>query len=449
MRRGPKLLACRLLMLALIAGAAPAVAQSSAARAPASRESPAVQTLMSTSVGAQPHADMHWPQVLEVLGLADEATLLRSPLLDNWLREAAGSPLLPPRSIGEVLVAEAARSTRGLDSEAQARWALAFGQHLQVRMPTAAVPMPDEIQTMRAQLVESAPGLWTLSGREGAVRGLFARVELVNNWNRPFPATEFELRAARTTRSPPLVFGCLPPQGLQPRAIASGEAARFLCRLKDAAAAGPDLAQAGVWLPQAASGGMWLHKPAMLATDTQRSQVVRALADTPTPVSFAWLNRHAMTCAQRGDCPPKTEVPKATQADTALSNTPKKTFWQHLVTVGAVAAGLLAYIVVARWAGPWIASAVLGLIGLSMTVPMALSLLRQNTADQWGGFLLIPIALLLLVVPVVVAMLAAKVYITAARLIDEPGYRVTFLWAVCAALASLALTLLIGLMQRG
>ena len=424
-----------------------ALAQTNGLQSPAARDSPAVRTLMSTAIGLEPHAEMHWPKVLDALSLAAEAAQLSNTLLENWLLEASDSPLPAPQPIGDALAAGNGRQT-GLDETAHTRWTTAFKRHLQARLPTAPVSLPDEIQHLRAQLTQREPGLWTLSDREGIARGMFLWLEVTNHWTWPFPGAEFELRAARTPQSPALVFRCLSPYGAQSRAIPGGATVGYLCRLKDAAPANLDLVKIGPWLQLAVSGGLWQTSPAKLATQSQRNQIVRVLADTPTPLTYAWLNANAMSCVQRGNCPPEAEARKPSQAATALP-VPKASAWQRAGTFAALAAGAVVYLLVARWLGPWLASLALAAIGLTMTAPMAASLLQQNNADLWGGFLVIPLSAVLLCAPVLLAVAAAAAYKTGVRLIGDAAYRAQFVSGAAVLLMLLALEMLINLLRNG
>jgi hypothetical protein len=126
---------------------------------------------------------------------------------------------------------------------------------------------------------------------------------------------------------------------------------------------------------------------------------------------------------------------------------PRPTVWQRLAGFGSLAAGAVVYLMVARWVGPWVASVALAVIGLAVTAPVALSLLRQNTADLWGGIFLIPMAAALVIVPVLVAVAAAAAYTTGVRLIADAGYRARFIWGAALVLMLVTLELVLTLLR--
>jgi hypothetical protein len=407
--------------------------------------SPAVQAVMEITIGVQPHAEMHWPQVLEQVGMRAVAGRLRQVLVGLWLREAAGEPLPAPMTIAEAVE----RSRPPPDTAADvARWASAFAQRLAPRLPAAAAPLPDEIENLRAQLVDAGPGLWLHLDARGSPRGLFAWIELVNRSDRAFPAAAFQLRAAPEPRGQPALLRCLPPRGTPPRVLAPGAAAGFLCRLEALTPLGA-APQPATWFGAAQLRGLWQITPEPLASDSQRAEVADALAAPLQTAREAWMRANASRCEQLGNCAQAQRAERAAERTEARrTDRSRRQLWNVLQTWGTVLGVVGAYVLLARLIGPWPAAAIGWVAGMVVCVPFGLAVLRSNTADSWGGFAIIPIGLGVLLLPTVAAVALPNAYNFVVRWLRDPQYRVRVIWGLVAAAAGVLVMLLFAILRR-
>lgn len=397
--------------------------------------SPELQALMATTVGAQPGREMHWPQVLDQLHRARDATRLRSALLDLWLRQAAGEPLPPAQTVAQML--EQARSTPPLNpaDAVDARWLQAFRMHLQLRRPPAAVPVPEDIESLRAQLTEVTPGLWLHRDTAGTPRSLFFAVELVNQGALAFPATRFTLRGGGAPSA------CELPRGGAPRLLEPGQSAVLLCQLSDMVVLGQP-PQALAWLDGAAARGPWRMEPAPLDTEATQRLVADALAAPMQTERDTWLRNRQQAVSER----------VATKLAEDQARQRARDYREKLVRrakiLGLTVASTVGYVLIARWHSVWLASTVLWVVGMLVCVPAGLSLLRANWADSWGGVGAIPLALVLFAAPTVVALNAARFYRFVGRMWTDERYRRSVIWGIAALLALYALELLYTILRR-
>lgn len=440
-----------MLLAALGLGCATAMAdpQRAGARQPAAprAEIPLVQDILNMPVGDPPVESMHWPQALEALSRPREAAALRQALLLRWLAslQPAGNFAPATETLGQAIDSVGSPDSTARARDAKAWWNDLLARQLRTALPEASVPLPEEIGSLRERLVNLRPGVWVLRDSAKApvpglppAPGVFALVELRNTGNGALALGPFDLellpeRAAAQSATPTWSMACESPR-YQPQApLAPGKPQTYLCR----GPALPDATQdAGAVLLAAQQQGRLRIRSEALDRESERSAIATALAQPRQDALRSFLAANA-SCEQRGTCAAQAREAR-TRASMAASKTEarERERWATLKWWGTVLAGAAVYIVMARYISVAAASVAL-FIALAIPAYQVFQSARtMNTADNWGGFAVIPMMGLAILVPIVLPAAAAWIYRTAAnrqdrrRALQSIGYFVITLLAI-------------------
>lgn len=405
-------------------------------------DSPAVQDIMRTAIGPQPGEAMHWPQALEALGLPREAALLRQALLQRWL--ASGQPAGATENAPET-VAQAIESASSPDGTARARearslWNALLASHLRVALPEASVPLPDEIDALRARLTEQRPGVWVLRNTAATpatgatpdmapAPSVFAWVALHNTGSQPVALNQFDLTLALEGAAPnPTAWSmaCQLPRYQPAKPMAPGQATHYLCRAQGFPVQrnGQD---AGAALQAAQQQGRLQIRSSALDTEAGRNALVTTLAQPRQAALQAFL-AGSTSCERRGTCSAAAQARAEAAKNQPAARQRASRDWSGLKAWGVLIAGALVYGAIARYVSVVAASVAL-FVALAIPAYFVVQSARgMNTADNWGGFVVIPMMLMAFTVPVATPLLAAKIYRTAIdaqarhRALQSAGY---------------------------
>jgi len=428
--------------LVCIPGMQARAAQSSTGGAVA--DHPSVAATKAVKIGVRPHAEMHWPSVLEAYGYKFHAGRLRAHLLDLWALESAGESLPEPATIGEVMAASAHRQAGEPSEVARPRWAAAFERNLHTRLPAADVPVPDEIDNLGDQLSPAGPGVWLHTDRLGNVRGLYVWLEAVNRSQRPFPAIAFGVTAAPVPETASLAFDCTLPRTRPLFALGPGQSIGYLCRARGLGPLESDPSRAAAWVAQARSQGVWRIAPVVPVTDDRRERIVAALAVPLQPQRDAWLAKHPTSAQEEA-----TRAAKAReQSGQSSDRRSRRSLWERIPTPVYVLGGLATYVAAARAIGPWWASLIFWVVGNLICAPLAFAIIRHNWADSWGGIVAIPAFLILISAPTGLALVLPLIYEAGRRFFSEPEWPRRVFWIVLDFAVMGALMIVVALLRK-
>lgn len=421
-----------MLLVALGLGGTIAVADPprSGARQPAAprAEIPVVQDILNMPVGDPPVESMHWPQALEALGRPREAAALRQALLLRWLASLQPTGNFAPatETLGQAIASVGSPEGTARARDAKAWWNALLARQLRIALPEASVPLPDEIGSLRERLVNLRPGVWAL--RENAraptasptpgvppAPGVFALVELRNTGSRALALGPFELellpeRAAAQAVTPAWSMACETPRYQAKAALAPDQALPYLCRGPALQAAAGD---AGAVLLAAQQQGRLRIRSDALDRESERDALVTALAQPRQDALRSFLAANA-SCEQRGTCAAQARETRAGAAKAAsASQARERDHWAALKWWGALLAGAAVYVAMARYISVAAASVALFIALAIPAYHVFQSARTMNTADNWAGFVVIPMMGLAILVPIVVPPIAAWIYRTA------------------------------------
>ncbi len=380
-------------------------------------------------VGDAPVDSMHWPQALEALGRPREAAALRQALLLRWLAslQPAGNFAPATETLGQAIASVGSPDSTARARDSKAWWNALLARQLRIALPEASVPLPDEIGSLRERLVSLRPGVWAL--RDNArvpttspapgvapAPGVFALVELRNTGSRALALEAFDLellpeRAAAQAAIPAWSMACETPRYQAKAPLAPDKALPYLCRGPALQGAAGD---AGAVLLAAQLQGRLRIRSDALDRESERNAIVTALAQPRQDALRDFLAANA-SCEQRGTCAAQARAAKAASASQAR----ERERWAALKWWGAVLAGAAVYIAMARYISVAAASVAL-FIALAIPAYQVFQSARtMNTADNWGGFVVIPMMGLAILVPIVVPPIAAWIYRTATNRQDR------------------------------
>lgn len=426
-----------MLLVALGLGCTIAVADPSrsGARHPAAprAEIPLVQDILNMPVGDPPVESMHWPQALEALNRPREATALRQALLLRWLAslQLAGNFAPATETLGQAIASVGSPDSTARARDARAWWNALLARQLRIALPEASVPLPDEIGSLRERLVSLRPGVWALRDNARAptasptpgvapAPGVFALVELRNtgSWALALETFDLELlpeRAAAQAATPAWSMACETPRYQAKAALVPDQALPYLCR-------GPALqgsADAGAVLLAAQQQGRLRIRSDALDRESGRNAIVTALAQPRQDALRSFLAANA-SCEQRGTCAAQARETRARAAKAAsASQARERERWAALQWWGALLAGAAVYVAMARYISVAAASVALFIALAIPAYHVFQSARTMNTADNWGGFVVIPMMGLAILVPIVVPPIAAWIYRTATNRQDR------------------------------
>ena len=178
-------------------------------------------------LGLDPQA-WRFSAALAAMGASAQADALRRVLLQRHLAQVAGEVTDPALTVGLALVQGQSLPMPDTDAGLRARWAETINRHLQARPPTAALPIPPELEVDAARLREAAPGLWSLHAPDGAVRGRVWWLQLHNAAALPLALAEFRVRAPAGPLN--TVFDCSLPRYAEMLLALPGRDTAYLCR---------------------------------------------------------------------------------------------------------------------------------------------------------------------------------------------------------------------------
>lgn len=153
----------------------------------------------------------------------------------------------------------------------------------------------------------------------------------------------------------------------------------------------------------------------------QRDKLVTLLAQSKQTELDAFLTRNA-SCERRANCvkalpvqkgkSAKPDVAAAAVADPAPEPTEhgKASTRDKLILVAAALGAVALYVLVATYAGNWVAAALVFLITGGFAVAIIRSLWSASWADNWGGLAVVPFTVMLAVLPFVVSGIAYGLY---------------------------------------
>ena len=421
-----------MLLVALGLGGTIAVADPprSGARKPAGprAEIPVVQDILNMPVGDPPVESMHWPQALEALGRPREAAALRQALLLRWLASLQPTGNFAPatETLGQAIESVGSPDSTARARDAKAWWNALLARQLRIALPEASVPLPDEIGSLRERLVNLRPGVWALRDNARAptasptpgvppAPGVFALVELRNTGSRALALGPFELellpeRAAAQAATPAWSMACETPRYQAKAALAPDQALPYLCRGPALQAAAGD---AGAVLLAAQQQGRLRIRSDALDRESERNAIVTALAQPRQDALRSFLAANA-SCEQRGNCAAQARETRAGAAKAAsASQARERDRWAALKWWGALLAGAAVYVAMARYISVAAASVALFIALAIPAYHVFQSARTMNTADNWGGFVVIPMMGLAILVPLVGPPIAAWIYRTA------------------------------------
>lgn len=400
-------------------------------------DSPAVQDIMRTAIGPQPSEAMHWPQALEALGLPREAALLRQALLQRWL---AGTPGNASETVAQAIGSASSEDGTARAREAPSLWNTVLASRLRIALPDASVPLPDEIDALRARLVEQRPGVWVLRGAAAApaagatpdmapAPSVFAWVALHNTGSQSMALGPFDLALPLEGAAPGQAIwslACQLPRTQQARPMAPGQATHYLCRAQGLPVQrnGQD---AGAVLQAAQQQGRLQIRSSALDTEAGRDALVTTLAQPRQAALQAFL-ASSTSCERRGTCSAAAQARAEAAKHQPAARQRASRDWSGLKAWGILIGGALVYVAIARYVSVVAASVAL-FVALAIPAYFVVQSARgMNTADNWGGFVVIPMMLMAFTVPVAAPLLAAKIYRTAIdaqarhRALQSAGY---------------------------
>ena len=287
------------------------------------------------------------------------------------------------------------------------------------------MPLPEEIGSLRERLVNLRPGVWVLrdNARPPAAHpvpglppapGVFALVEVRNTGSRALALGPFDLellpeRAAAQSATPTWSMACESPRYQRQAPLVPDKPLTYLCR-------GPALqgaaADAGALLQSAQQQGRLRIQSKALDSESERRAIVTALAEPRQDALRSFLAANAL-CEQRGTCDAQAREARARAAMAApKAEDRKRDLWAALKGWGIFLAGAAVYVAMARYISVGAASVAL-FIALAIPAYQVFQSARtMNTADNWGGFVVIPMMGLAILVPIVVPAVAAWAYRT-------------------------------------
>lgn len=406
-------------------------------------EIPVVQDILNTPIGDPPVDAMHWPQALETLSRPREATALRQALLLRWLAslQPAGNFAAATETVGQAIASVGTPENTARTRDAKAWWNALLARQLRTALPEADVRLPDEIGSLQERLVNLRPGVWVLRDNAKApvaspvlglppAPGVFALVELRNTGSQALALGPFELelmpqRVAADSATPAWSMACEMPRH-QPKApLAPDKALPYLCRGPALQGAAED---AGAVLQAAQQQGRLRIRSNALDSESERSAIVAVLAQPRQDALRSFLAANA-SCEQRGTCEAEARQARSSAAmATPAAQARQRDGWAALKWWGIVLAGAMVYVAIARYVGVGAASLALFVALAVPAVQVFQSVRTMNTADNWGGFVVIPLMLMVFTVPVAAPLLAAKIYRTAIdaqarhRALQSAGY---------------------------
>ena len=424
------------------------------ARQPAAprAEIPAVQDILATPVGEPPVEAMHWPQALESFSRPHEATALRQALLLRWLASLQPQGNFAPatETIGQAIASVGSPDSTARARDATTWWNALLARQLRIGLIEASAPLPDEIDNLRERLVDVRPGVWVLRDNAKApvatpvpglpaAPGVFALVELRNTGSRALALGKFELEllperaAAAHTATPTWSMACETPRYQRQAALAPDKALPYLCRGPARQGLSED---AGAVLQAAQQQGRLRIRSDALGSESERRAIVTALAEPRQDALRSFLAANA-SCERRGTCDAEARQARTRAAMApAAAEARKRGGWALLKGWGIFLAGTVLYIAVAHYISVSAASLALFVALAIPAYQLFQSARTMNTADNWGGFVVVPMMGLAILVPIVVPPMAAWIYRTASnrqdrrRALQSLGYIVIMVLSV-------------------
>lgn len=412
---------------------------------------PLVQDILNLPVGDAPVESMHWPQALEALGRPREAAALRQALLLRWLAslQPAGNFAPATETLGQAIASVGSPDNTARTRDAKGWWNALLARQLRIALPEAGVPLPEEIGSLQERLVNLRPGVWVVRGNAKApvatpvpgvppAPGVFALVELRNTGSGALALGPFDLellpeRAAASHAPPAWSMACETPRYQARAPLAPDKPLPYLCR-------GPALQgvaeDAGAVLLAAQQQGRLRIRSDALDRESERSAIATALALPRQDALRSFLAANA-SCEQRGTCEAQAREAKARAARAAPAPQARtRDGWAALKWWGALLASAAVYVALARYISVAAASVALFVVLAIPAYQLFQSARTMNTADNWGGFAVVPMMGMAILGPIALPPIAAWLYRTAAnrqdrrRALQSLGYIVIMVLSV-------------------
>lgn len=405
------------LLVAWFAAPTVVTAQTRVVRTEATRataDSPAMRDLNATAMPSDATASMHWPDVLDALGFPSEAMALRHHLAGVWVRQLQGQAAVAAPTVGQGVEEGALAMARQPQPASPEVWRQVVQRALRFQRDERSPPIPDEIESLRAQLVEVLPGVWAHHQADGRVRGLFMWGWLRSQVAEPLTLGPFDLLALNRRSDAPMRWHCELPRGAAPLALTPGTSQAWLCRS----------ANSGLWSPghpQAESllAAEVAREWGIEALDFDRPQGYAALVTTlgwrHRDSAQAFLQRH-QSCEQLGRCAvqgagavsqgPRVAAEPSPSHEQARGSAALRRLVDRALPWLMLLGGFGVYALVAHALSNRVAAVLLCAGGMVWAVMLIRELWGMNWADSWGGIVVIPATGMLLVAPFVVAGLA-------------------------------------------
>ncbi len=223
------------------AASAPASAPSQAAPAPAAPvvsfapvevvEPPPQRLVVAPwfeqPLGPEPAA-WRFSAALDAAGASGQADALRHLLLRRHLAQLMGAAPDTTTTVRQAMAEGQSLRAPDADLELRGRWTEVMNKHLRATLPTAAPPVPPELEADTARLREAASGLWALHAADGSLRGRVWWLLLRNQAALPLALAEFRLRAPAGPIN--MVFDCSLPRYAEATLALPGRDTAYLCR---------------------------------------------------------------------------------------------------------------------------------------------------------------------------------------------------------------------------
>lgn len=314
-------------------------------RGPAAPDSPAVQELLATPIGADVASALWLLEATRQLGLKREAERLRAPLVDAYLHQLSGEPPDPGTTVGQLLDMPA----RASGEAAAARWARAVNRHLAAEWTHNLEPAPRQFDTDASNWKTLASGLWHASRDNGEARAMVLALRLRNTSGTALALGEFRLVAVGTAVGD-IRFDCRWPRGEEALPQAPGQTGAWLCEALDPPAERhPAFAAVVRELSGQAPVQLRLLPSDFDDPTSEQQSLARLLLTSPAREKLAdFLNRNA-ACERRDDChmvrPSMTDDPLAPQIGRRVV---PWTVGERLLAGGVALVAFAAYVPLAR-----------------------------------------------------------------------------------------------------
>jgi len=385
--------------------------------------SPAIVEALSAPLPASPLDALHWPAVLETLGLQPDAMLMRRFLLQQMARQWSGLAVQDGLTVAQAIALAGGWSDAAVVQDVSRAWQGYASTVLKPIFPAAGRALPDEIDGLRAELSEVRPGVWAWKYSDGRLRGAFLDVDIGNAGSSPVVLSAFRWLLFRAPVE--LEWSCLPLRESRPAVLAPGVSQRMLCRTPGVGLKAPEAVMSMLRTLPDEAGRPNLLVYGFETRDAQRRSL-DLLEQRQGTVLQAFVNLNK-GCERLGTCArieaaTAARVAKKAQADAKAQAHAKqsksKEKASHLSLLGTLLAVVFWHFVFTRWLGLVVTS----LLAVGGGAVLAYGWIRElwsvSYADNWGGTIAIPATAMLAVAPFLAAFALGLTSMLADRILD-------------------------------